>query len=47
MVKDLRDGESPAGMQRFSWTAPSQGVYFVHVDANGAVMASREVIVSR
>jgi hypothetical protein len=47
MVKDLRDGESPAGMQRFSWTAPSQGVYFVRVEVNGTIAASREVIVSR
>jgi hypothetical protein len=43
----IYNGQASAGTHRFSWTAPSQGVYVMSVEVNGIAVTSRMVIVSQ
>jgi hypothetical protein len=47
LAGELFNGQMPAGMHNFAWTAAAPGIYFVSVKMNSVVVAAQKVIVSQ
>jgi hypothetical protein len=47
LAKELYNGQASPGAHDASWSATVPGMYFVSVEADGVVVASRKVVVTR